>query len=187
MKHLKLFFKTLPFSLGILFISSLLYACNSPSSVQSSSPASSSAQIQENIEEWKQDFIENFSETYPDFILLDSILGDETTAPILFAAIAQNQKNGSSSTLFIVDQNDVVHTVILASSVFATYRPEDDLILKENVIHVSFDVTPDTPDATPEIHDFELTVTQNKENGVTNTTFSSKENIRSMTTPHDKP
>lgn len=187
MKHLKLFFKTLPFSLGILFISSLLYACNSPSSVQSSSPASSSAQIQENIEEWEQDFIENFSETYPNFILLDSILGDETTAPILFAAIAQNQKNGSSSTLFIVDQNDVVHPVTLASGVFATYRPEDDLILKENVIHVSFDVTPDTPDATPEIHDFELTVTQNKENGVPNTTYSSKETIRSITTPHDKP
>lgn len=187
MKYLKQFRKTLPFSLGILCISSFLYACNSPSSVQSSSPASSSAPIQENIEEWEQDFIENFSETYPDFILLDSILGDETTAPIRFTAIAQNQKNGSSSTLFIVDQNDVIHPVTLAADAFATYRPEDDLILKENVIHVSFDVTPDPPDATPEIHDFELTVTQDKKNGVPNTTYTSKETIRSITTPHDKP
>ena len=120
-------------------------------------------------------FLENFSQDYPDFELLNYVVASDENYPILLAAIAENKENGSSSTLFIVDDNGVGQ-VVLASEYFATYRKEDGLFLNENVIALSLDLV--IPDKSYEIHDFEITVSQKENQGKTDTLYSSKEVIR---------
>lgn len=122
-------------------------------------------------------FVENFSQNYPQFELLDCIVGSEENAPIQLVAIVKNKENATSSTLFIVDRNGVGQ-VVLASEYFSTYRKEDGLHLGENVISVSLDVA--ITDTSSEIHDFDITVTQEKTQEKRNTLYTSKETIRSM-------
>lgn len=122
-------------------------------------------------------FVENFSQNYPQFELLDYIVGSEENAPIQLVAIVKNKENATSSTLFIVDRNGVGQ-VVLASEYFSTYRKEDGLHLSENVISVSLDVA--ITDTSSEIHDFDITVTQEKTQEKRNTLYTSKETIRSM-------
>lgn len=124
-----------------------------------------------------ENFLEKFSQNYPDFRVLDYVTGSDGNEPITLVAIVENLEDGTSSTLFIVTDNGVGHRVTLASDRFAAYRREDRLALRENVILISLDLT--ASDMNNEIHDFELAVTQEREQGeVINTLFSSKETIR---------
>ena len=121
------------------------------------------------------EFLENFAQRYPDFELLDYITGSDENSPIELAAIAKDKQTGSSSTLFIVDANGFGQ-VVLASDRLAVYREADGLTLKENKILLSLDTQ--LADGDCEIHDFELTVTQEEEQGIAKTLYSSKETIR---------
>lgn len=128
-------------------------------------------------EERSENFIENFSLDYPTFELLDYVLGSDKNIPIQLVAIAKNKETGSSSTLFILDSNGVGQ-VVLASEYSATYRKEDGLQLDNNAILISLDLK--ISDTNSEIHDFNITVTQTKDNqGKINTVYSSQETTRS--------
>lgn len=126
-------------------------------------------------EERAKTFVENFSQNYPGFEMLDYIVGSDENAPIQLVAIVKNRKNSTSSTLFIVDRNGV-GKVVLAGEYFSTYRKEDGLYLSENVISVSLDVA--ITDTSYEIHDFDITVTQEEKLGKLNTIYASNETIR---------
>lgn len=129
-----------------------------------------------NISESDRDvYLENFSKDYPDFEILNYVVADEENYPIRFVVIAENKENGTSSTLFIVDDNGVGQ-VVLASEYVASFRKEDGLFLKENVIALSLDVN--ISDENYEIHDFEITVSQKENQGQIDTLYSSKEVIR---------
>lgn len=147
---------------------------------------SHSFQVDDNQEEMEQEsgnldddrcenFIENFSQEYPDFELLDYELGSEENYPIQLVAVAENKETGSSSTLFILD-NKGTGQVVLASECFGTYRKEDGLYLDKNIISVSLDLV--MPDSTFEIHDFNITVTKEYHQGAFNIVYASKETIR---------
>ena len=137
----------------------------------SESPTQDIAAANEHIDE----FLENFAQRYPDFELLDYIIGSDENSPIELVAIAKDKQTGSSSTLFIVDANGFGQ-VVLASDRLAVYREVDGLALKENRILLSLDTQ--LTDGDREIHDFELTVTQEEEQGIAKTLYSSKETIR---------
>lgn len=168
----------------LLSIMLLLGACSDGSQSDSSSEiveSNSSSEIVESttdsVEERSKKFIENFSQDYPDFELLEYVLGSNKNVPIQLAAIAKNKETGSSSTLFILDNNGVGQ-VVLASEYSATYRKEDGLQLDNNVISISLDLA--VSDTNSEIHDFNITVTQKKDDqGKINTVYSSQETIRS--------
>lgn len=161
------------FILLITFIL-LLSACSDSSQSDDYSkevvPESSSS-----IEERGERFIENFSHDYPTFELLEYVLGSPENAPIQLVAIAQNKETGLSSTLFVLDNNGVGQ-VVLASEYLATYRKEDGLRLDKNVISISLDLV--ISDTNSEIHDFNITVTQEENQGKVNTIYSSQETIR---------
>lgn len=127
------------------------------------------------IDERGKKFIENFSYDYPNFELLEYTLGSAENLPIQLVAIAQNKETGSSSTLFVLDNNGVGQ-VVLASEYLAIYRKEDELRLDKNVISVSLDLA--ISDTKSEIHDFNITVTQEENQGKINTVYSSQETIR---------
>lgn len=122
-----------------------------------------------------KEFLKTFSQEYPTFELIDYVVGSEENAPIRLVAIGENKENGTSSTLFIVDDNGVGQ-VILASEYFATYRREDGLYLDKNIISISLDL--EKSDIGTEIHDFNITVTQEEYHGEINTLYSSQEIIR---------
>lgn len=134
-----------------------------------------------------QSYIANFSKENPDFKVLDYIYGNDENAPILLAVIAQNLQNNTSSTLFIMDENGV-GKVVLAANCQALYRNQDGLTLNKNTIKLSLTLQYPfeehlstegiTTNITEEIHDFEITVTQEKVQNATNTVYSSKETIR---------
>jgi uncharacterized membrane protein len=129
-----------------------------------------------NISESDRDvYLENFSQDYPDFEILNYVVAAEENYPIRFVVIAENKENGTSSTLFIVDDNGVGQ-VVLASEYVASFRKEDGLFLKENIIALSLDVN--ISDENYEIHDFEITVSQKENQGQIDTLYSSKEVIR---------
>lgn len=127
------------------------------------------------IDERGNRFIENFSYDYPAFELSEYVLGSVENAPIQLVAIAKNIESGSSSTLFILDDNGVGQ-VVLASEYLATYRKEDGLQIDKNVISVSLDLK--ISDTNSEVHDFNITVTQKENQGIVNTMYSSRETIR---------
>ena len=83
---------------------------------------------------------------------------------------------GSSATLFVLDENGVGQ-VVLASGYSATYCKEDGLQLDKNVISISLNL--EISSTNSEIHDFNITVTQEENQGKVNTVYSSQENIRS--------
>ena len=132
-------------------------------------------QTSNQYEECAESFIENFSQDYPGFELLECKSGTDENAPIQMVAIAKNNENNTSSTLFIIDGNGVGE-VVLASDCLAAYRKEDGLYLNKNVISVSFDVV--NADGSSEIHDFDLTVTQTENEGAAGTLYTSQETIR---------
>lgn len=125
--------------------------------------------------EHADEFLKGFARSYPDFELLDYVIGSDENNPVELAAIAKDKQQGSSSTLFIVDANGFGQ-VVLASDRFAAYREADGLALKENRILLSLDVQ--LSDEDWEIHDFELTVTQEEEQEIAKTLYSSKETVR---------
>lgn len=164
----------------LLTIMFLLSACSDSSQSDSSSnPDSSSNEVESktsSIGERGEKFIENFSQDYPTFELLEYVLGSDENVPIQLVAIAKNKETGSSSTLYILDSNGVGQ-VVLASEYLATYCKEDGLQLDNNVISISLDLA--ISDTNSEIHDFNLTVTQTEDNqGKINTVYSSQETIR---------
>ena len=120
-------------------------------------------------------FIDNFSKDYPDFNLIDYTEASDENNMISLVAVAENKQTGSSSTLFIVDDYGVGQ-VVLADGDLATYRKEDGLILNDAVISISLDIA--SNDKKTEIHDFDITVSQEEKEGKVNTIYSSKEEIR---------
>lgn len=128
------------------------------------------------IESWGEKFIENFPQDYPSFELLEYVFGSAENAPIQLVAIARNKETGSSATLFVLDENGVGQ-VVLASGYSATYCKEDGLQLDKNVISISLNL--EISSTNSEIHDFNITVTQEENQGKVNTVYSSQENIRS--------
>ena len=128
------------------------------------------------IESRGEKFIENFPQVYPSFELLEYVFGSAENAPIQLVAIARNKETGSSATLFVLDENGVCQ-VVLASGYSATYSKEDGLQLDKNVISISLNL--EISSTNSEIHDFNITVTQEENQGKVNTVYSSKENIRS--------
>ena len=109
------------------------------------------------IESRGEKFIENFPQDYPSFELLEYVFGSAENAPIQLVAIARNKETGSSATLFVLD--------------------EDGLQLDKNVISISLNL--EISSTNSEIHDFNITVTQEENQGKVNTVYSSQENIRS--------
>ena len=65
----------------------------------------------------------------------------------------------------------------VASGYSATYCKEDGLQLDKNVISISLNL--EISSTNSEIHDFNITVTQEENQGKVNTVYSSQENIRS--------
>ena len=128
------------------------------------------------IESRGEKFIENFPQDYPSFELLEYVFGSAENAPIQLVAIARNKETGSSATLFVLDENGVGQ-VVLASGYSATYCKEDGLQLDKNVISISLNL--EISSTNSEIHDFNITVTQEENQGKVNTVYSSQENIRS--------
>lgn len=102
-------------------------------------------------------FLRNFSTDYPEFRLLEYIIGSEENDPIFLVGIGENQETAVSSTLFFVHGNGV-GTVTLAYGQYASYREEDGFRLEGNGISFSLNVECDTGF---EIHDY--TVTAHKE------------------------
>lgn len=149
----------------------LLSACSNSSQLDDYSkevvPESNSS-----LEKRSEKFIENFSHDYSTFELLEYVLGSDENIPIQLVAIAKDKETGSSSTLFIVDNNGVGQ-VVLASEYLASYRKEDGLRLDKNVISISLDLK--ISDKNSEIHDFNITVTQEENQGKVNTVYSSQE------------
>lgn len=154
----------------------LLSSCsNTLSPDNSTEENNNSIQSSDSSSERSKKFLENFSQDYPEFELLDYMEASGENSLVLLAAIAENKETGSSSTLFIVDSNGVGQ-VVLASDYFATYRKEDGLFLNENVISISLDLS--ITDTSTEIHDFEITISQKENQGKIDTLYSSKEVIR---------
>lgn len=161
---------------AVLSFMLLLSACSDSS--QSDSFSENVESMNGSAEAQSEKFIENFSQDYPTFELLDYVFGSDNNIPIQLAAIAEDKEIGSSSTLFILDSNGVGHQVVLASEHSATYRKEDGLQIDNNVIQISLDLI--ISDTNTETHDFNITVTQKKDNqGKINTIYSSQETIRS--------
>lgn len=133
------------------------------------------SQSSEATNERAENFLDTFTQTYPDFNLLDYVIGSDKNKPIKLAAIAENKESGSSSTLFIVDDTGTGQ-VVLAREFLATYRKEDGITLNENVISISLNLN--SSDTEYEIHDFEITVTQKEKEGQPDTVYASKETIR---------
>lgn len=126
-------------------------------------------------EKRSENFIDNFSQDYPAYELLNYVFGSEDNIPIQLVAIAQNKETGLSSTLFVLDKNGVGQ-VVLASEYLAYYRKEDGLRLDKNVISISLELI--ISDTNSEIHDFNITVTQEENQGTINTVYASQETIR---------
>lgn len=114
------------------------------------------------IESRGEKFIENFPQDYPSFELLEYVFGSAENAPIQLVAIARNKETGSSATLFVLDENGVGQ-VVLASGYSATYCKEDGLQLDKNVISISLNL--EISSTNSEIHDFNITVTQEENQG----------------------
>lgn len=128
-----------------------------------------------NIETAYEQFIDQFSKDYPDFELIDIQKGTSDNAPVLLVAVGENKDDGTSSTLFIVD-DDGIGEVRLAGDKQGIYRKEDGLVLDKNVISVSLTVIDSHQNE--EIHDFKVTVTKSNKQGTPHTTYSNEETIR---------
>lgn len=111
-------------------------------------------------EEEAEAFVETFSQDHPGYELLDYAVGSPDTAPIHAAVIAKDTESGSSSTLFILDDNGVTQQMELASDSYTVYREEDDITLEGNVVRLSLDVSIPSAASLWEIHDYAITVTQ---------------------------
>lgn len=138
-----------------------------------------------------EEFLNNFSENYPDYQIVDYVKSDSDDAPILLAAVALNKNDGTSSTIFAVSKDYCDH-ITLASGSNAVYREDDGLILDGNIIKFSLNIFTDNSAeiiesnengeqgflVTPEIHDYELTVTFEDEDGASGIIFKNKETVR---------
>lgn len=107
-------------------------------------------------------FLRNFSTDYPEYRLLEYIIGSEENDPILLVAIAENQETTASSTLFFVDEGGV-GIVTLASDRYASYREEDGFRLEGNGVSFSLNVECDTGF---EIHDYTVTADKNEDDSL---------------------
>lgn len=136
--------------------------------------ACESEDIKKNTEnqDVQKQFVNQISEEYPDFNILDSTIGSSENAPIMLVGVGENKNDGTSSTLFISDENGIIQTVTLASDNKGTYIKENGLILDKNTILISLKLIGSKQNE--EIHDFKITVT--KQNG--NIVYSSEETIR---------
>lgn len=161
----------------ILILISSFYGCknNEPKRPVESESTEHSISIEDKATDRIESFIEDFDDNYPEYKLLDYVAGTDENSPIQLAAIAEEEENGRSSTLFIVDGSGIGQ-VVLASDSFATYREEEGMILDKNTISLSLDLKKSDIDF--EVHDFLITVTQDNVDGKPNTVYSSKEIIR---------
>ena len=180
--------------LALLLLSSLLCLLNgcvsmgappSASSVQENSSGETESE-NEAASNRADNFLANFSQEFSDFELLDYVKGGSENTPIMLAGVAKNLKDDTSSTLFIVDSNGI-GLVGLAAGLDATYRSVEGLRLSDNVVLLSLNVWTQAESSVEDgflenkvrkIHDFEITVTQNEEQGGVNTVYTNKETIR---------
>jgi uncharacterized lipoprotein NlpE involved in copper resistance len=163
----------------ILSLVIILFGCNKETSPDKTTDKAIDNGISQNNEvsiDRAEEFLDSFSIDYQNYEILDYVIASEESYPIVLVAIAENKDDTSSSTLFIVDTNGV-GKVVLASDTFAVYRKEDGLTIDKNVIYISLDLKVNDTDY--EINDFEITVTQAENQGVVDTTYSSKQVIRS--------
>ena len=98
---------------------------------------------------------------YPNFNILDTQKG------------TSDNDDGSSQTLFIVDDNDVIHQVTLGDERNGKYRKEDGIVLDKNVACFSMEYV--NSDNSKEIHDFKLTFIKDDNQNVT---YTNDETIR---------
>lgn len=118
-------------------------------------------------------FESQITQEYPNFNILDTQKGTSDNAPIQLVAIGENKDDGSSQTLFIVDDNDVIHQVTLGNERNGKYRKEDGIVLDKNVACFSLEYV--NSDNSKEIHDFKLTFTKDDNQNVT---YTNDETIR---------
>lgn len=104
------------------------------------------------------DFVDNFTENNPEYILLDSVMGAPENYPIMAAGIGQNKETGASSTLFIVDDSGVAQHVGFGNEE-GKYREEDGLSLDENTVVFSLSFKNEA-NQNEEIHDIRLSFTK---------------------------
>lgn len=160
----------------ILLLCCLLNSCSSANNVDIKANESTQIDPTPISSTNKENFINGFSEQYPDYELLDFVEGIEKNRPIIYVALAKDKRNGTASTLFVVDENGI-GKVTLADGFRASYLKESGLFLRNNVILFSLDLT--MSDGSHEIHDFEIIVTQTEDQGVFNTIYTSNEVVRS--------
>ena len=120
----------------------------------------------------RKQFVNQISKEYHDFNILDLTIGSSKNNPIMFVGVGENKNDGTSSTLFISDENGIIQMVTLASDNQGRYIEEDGLVLDKNTILISLKLIDSKQNE--EIHDFKMTVT--KQNG--NIVYSSEETIR---------
>ena len=101
-------------------------------------------------------------------------MGADENAPIELVVVALDQETGWSSALFILDAHGMGR-VEVAGGYPAAYRQENGPYLDENVISVSMDV--EISDGSYEIHDYDLSVTQEEEQGKYHTVYTAEETI----------
>ena len=107
------------------------------------------------IEEEAKEFVKNFSRKYPDYTLVDYVIGSEKNYPIYYVGVGLcKEKEDYTFSVFIA--GDKCNMIASLGSVNVTYRKEDGLKLRDNVIVFSTDVV---KDGNIEIEDNEFEVT----------------------------
>lgn len=136
----------------------------------------------ENSEDIVKEFFDTFSEKNPQYRILDYAENTDESSYLLLAAVAQDTRDGNSSTIFTVSKYGN-GKVTLASDSKAIYRHEDGISVDGNIIKFSLDVyltegADDEQISAPEIHDYEITVTHDLTADVPNINYKNKETVR---------
>lgn len=117
--------------------------------------AASIDEVSVNSQEEIKNYIQKIESQSPDFKVLDSVLGTKENEPILFAAVALNQKDNLSSELFIFN-SEGYGQVNVASGLKAYYQEAAGIHLDKN--HVKMVVNVITKDGENKIMDVDLKV-----------------------------
>lgn len=146
------------------------------------SDSTENTQETENSEDIVKEFFDTFSKKYPGYRIIDYAENTDESSYLLLAAVAQDTRDGNSSTIFTLSKYGNGKAT-LAAGLKAIYRHEDGISVDGDVIKFSLDVyltdgTDDEQISAPEIHDYELTVTHDLTAGVPNINYKNKETVR---------
>lgn len=125
-----------------------------------------------------QRFMETFAEKYPEYEMLDYVIGTGENDPIIAVVVARDRMTTISSFLFVVTNNGIGR-LGLASGSTAFYKEDDGLRLDDNAILVSLTLTDNETKKILSVHDYKITVTQWQIDGAWHTNYKSDETIRS--------